>query len=109
MISFHKLDAKYSSLAIFKSVISIIKFSLSALLHVQAQGSERAFHPEPQSLHVWVTGRDKVGMTGDFESLTTSTDGPERSSHTSSQQYKNGSLAKVGSTYISETGSDPNP
>ena len=66
MISFHKLNANYFSLASFKSVISIIKFSLSAELRVQAWGSGRGFHRESWGLHAWK--RYEGGYRGDFES-----------------------------------------
>lgn len=68
MISFHKLSVNYFSLAIFKSVISRIKFPLSAQLHVQLWASGQAFHPESQGLHIWVTRRDMSGITEEPES-----------------------------------------
>lgn len=49
MISFHKLDAKCFSLAIFSGIISKeIKFLLCAELLVRAWGSDGAFPSESQ-------------------------------------------------------------
>lgn len=112
MILFHKLDANYSSLAIFKSLISTVKFSLSAWLHVQVWGWDGAFDPELWGLAHLGDVKGKSGVTEETLILLYPLTSMERTTgklpHLLTGSTENRSPAEVSSvwSYMSQAGSD---